>query len=205
MPISLLYSHALVNKDEPEDRLPMDGFAFRHLLQEALDHGWEPAGTSEPCVWRYLDYDDVRMFQEATDEGWCLPGSYGYTYDMDSYNYKGWGSFYFIPDPDKTWDGNYIRGQGQEVTAQDAVAIADALQKALDSVADYDVHVRQLTRSEIANAEAETEESYKKRGEECPGYMKPLATEHIRRGLLLERDLKEIIAFCRKGAFLIYY
>jgi hypothetical protein len=71
-------------------------------------------------------------------------------------------------------------------------------------VADYDVHVRQLTRSEIAKAEAETEEFYKKAGKECPGYMKAIATEHIRRGHLSERELKEFIAFCRKGAFLIY-
>jgi hypothetical protein len=204
MQISVSYSCGLINKDEPEDMLPMDGFAYRQLLQEALDHGWEPAGTSEPCDWHYLDYGDENLYQLVIDEAWCLPGSYGYTYDEYSYNVKGWGSFHFIPDPDKTWDGNYRRAQGQEVTSKDALAIADALQKALDSVADYDMHIRRLTRSKIAEVEAKTEAFYKKAEKECPGYAKAIATEHIRRGLLLERDLKEIIAFLRKGAFLIY-
>ncbi len=192
MQISLSYNYILVNKDERVELL-IDGFAYEQLLDEAFNHGWEPAWTSEPCDWCELDYEDVIINQMATDGAWCLPGSY--TYD---------DSVYFILDPNKTWDGNYTSSQGQEVTAQDAMAIADALQRALDSVPDYDMHMRRLTRSRITKAEIITEESYEKAGAECPGYMKAIVTEHIRRGCLLARDLQEIIAFCRKGAFLIW-
>jgi hypothetical protein len=200
MRIELSYRYVLVNKDETEDELPIDGFAYRQLLSEAVDHGWEPAGTSEPSDWRDIDYNDASAYQLAMDEHWSLPGSYVYNYDDDEEGH----SFHFILDPDKTWDSNYTSTQGQEVTAQDATAIADALQKALDSVADYDMHKRELTHSEIAEVETEVQELFEKDGKECPDYAKALATEHIRRGLLLERDLKQIIAFCRKGAFLIY-
>ena len=106
------------------------------------------------------------------------------------------------------WNGTYWTNDGQIVRAEDALALAQALQKSLDDIPD-------LNTETDWNAKAWFEE-------DLPEWLSPAEKEFIEEGLkddLLDimgmhpfeyfagdqkRHLNEIIRFCRLGSFMIF-
>ncbi len=110
---------ALRNEENTEDRFETElRTTWNWILEQACDHGWEPAGTLAPSDWRSMNYDDGYVYQFADYATWDLPGSY----DRND-NFK--------PDRNKIWSGTYLTDQGQGVTAEDANSLADALELSL--------------------------------------------------------------------------
>lgn len=120
-----------------------NNFCWTLLLELALDHGWEPAGTLPPP-----------------------PGLW---------------------PPDEPWDGSYGSNDGATVTAADAVAFADALERLLPHIPDK-------------KADNEWLEEYRP--------LQIAATPSLRRHALYgeeaKQEIREFVAFCREsGGFRI--
>ena len=106
------------------------------------------------------------------------------------------------------WDGTYLTNEGQTVTAKDALSLADALQKSLDDIPDFN------TIEMDWNPKFWVED-------DLPEWLSPDEIEMIEEGLeeeLLDiigihpfeffagaekRRLIEFIRFCRLGSFII--
>jgi hypothetical protein len=82
--------------------------AWRAVLELAREHGWEPAGTKPP-EWTVYAPDGVTVDEVATR--------------AERRRYAN-------------WDGGYFWNEYQVVSDEDAVNIADALERALDDVPD---------------------------------------------------------------------
>lgn len=113
-----------------------------------------------------------------TVNGWDLPGAYNRRYN-------------FKHDPTKTWSGTYFTDQGQVVTAEDAGALADALERALGGSPNHVGPTRKVI--EIDGRDLE----YSSRS---PNEVMSIAAELLRH---LHERAREAAVFCRKGAFRI--
>ncbi len=112
-------------------------------------------------------------------------------------------------DPEnEPWDGNYSTNSGQTVTAEDAHAFADALEKALDDIPDHRINSGViLDAAELTKLAERTDDPlvgvlalYAEAGARIPKetvnpleYFAGEAKQYI----------KELIRFCREGAFSI--
>lgn len=100
----------------------------------------------------------ARILDLAQYYGWQPMGTVDPCWDDDP------DSEFYV---DQTWDGNYGTNALQTVTAEDANALADALERALADVPDDEINSELLLGPEGG------------------------------------KQLKELIAFCRKGEFLL--
>ena len=111
------------------------------------------------------------------------------------------------------WDGDYFGNEGQTITAEDANALADALEKALDDIPDREVYASLTTEvidfvSADQLCELVLEHDYvllgadphlKKATIDKAGYLNPFV--HLSGSYKLA--VKDLIALCREGAFFI--
>jgi hypothetical protein len=155
----------------------------------AVTHGWEPVGTLEPSYWEDPSfYDDTPEFRKFA-EGWGyrLPGSY-----------RAGGAFAYEPQP---WGGHYRPPQGQVVTGEDAAAMAAALRRAVDSLADYGAHLERVLEADIADEEEKVRDvCYGK----PPAWARDHATGTVVARRLSEKELLELVAFCGQGEFVMW-
>ncbi len=125
----------------------------------------------------------------------------------------GWQSRGTVLDEDhpyaEYWEGNYSTNDGQTITAEDASAFADALEKALDDIPD-----QRINSGEIVAA-AELAELAERTGDPLVGVLALYAEAGARvpketvnpleyfagEG---KRHIKELIRFCREGAVRIF-
>jgi hypothetical protein len=84
-------------------------FSWGQVLELAQQYGWEPAGT-EMQPTEVLDADG-NIDHELTDQFMAIR---------------------------EDWDGNYVTNDWQHVSDDDAAHIADALERALDDIPDFD-------------------------------------------------------------------
>lgn len=99
----------------------------------------------------------------------------------------------FVP----IWDGRYDSTDGQEVTAQDARALADALEKSLDDIPDNPQPGQILERegADLLGAMArDMEKVWLNMNQHSFGFF----------GGENKKKIEQLIEFCRRGAFFIF-
>lgn len=126
--------------------------------------------------------------------GYSLCGRNERYFHLDSWSWQhllhlaramGWDPQGTEPPSDrqrKEWDGGYSGNDGQFVTDQDAANLADALAKALDDLPDHDALAHKVPLGLHEN-------------------VNPFKWFS---GLDRKRYLREFIAFCRQGGFLVF-
>jgi hypothetical protein len=119
------------------------------------------------------------VLELALEHGWKPAGT---VCDQSLYARFGIG---YVPDVEVhygiNWDGNYTSNNGEMVTAEDAQALGDALERALPSLSTREVPAF-VTMGILGFGTVEDHKTFL--AEEVEG-------------------LKRFIAFCRKGAFSI--
>lgn len=113
-----------------------------------------------------------RVLELARKNGWQQKGT---TIPMDYHR--------------SDWDGNYWYNSGEIVEVEDALSLADALTRALDTLPKEDVSV---SKSPVFNETT-------KKWEVADFSHTPV--EHFFSGSSGRKSLEEFIAFCRKGSF----
>jgi hypothetical protein len=106
------------------------------------------------------------------------------------------------------WDGTYLRNEGQVVRAEDAVALAGALQTSLDDIPDVDPDRELTLEDDLPEWLSPEEKSTIRRGLESTDSQE---REEIPLGILPfeyfagagKQNLLEFIRFCRLGEFVI--
>lgn len=116
-------------------------------------------------------------------------------------------SYRFDTEEWEEWDGTYLTNDGQTVIAEDASALAAALERSLDDIPDFKIEIRRAVET--------------RRGEDLPESLSPVERAIMEAGLdnhlqgLLEihpfqyfagdekLHLVDFIKFCRLGSFTI--
>ena len=105
------------------------------------------------------------------------------------------------PDPDE-WDGNYFTNAFQWVTEEDAAHIADALEKALDDIPDFDTGEKWVTHGPTNLPTDPVERSLVEEGFAVSGPNGSLSPLEYFSGE--DKQLvRDFIAYCRAGTFYI--
>ena len=105
------------------------------------------------------------------------------------------------------WDGTYLTNDGQTVLAEDAVALAVALEKSLDDIPDFDIEVQRALETEqeddLPERLAAMERAIMAAGLE--DHLLGLVEVHPFEYFAGEEKLHlaEFIKFCRLGSFTI--
>jgi hypothetical protein len=189
-----------------------------------------------PCVGYFKKTKEHKMGMDLVsvkgddndDEKYFYFDIFGWSKILELANSYGWKPFGtelglwcledgtpIMPFPDE-WDGDYFSNGGQGITAEDASAIADALESALDDIPDCDgLAPKHLTLSTA---------------EEVHGYIRALDEPQIKSVLMLDifdtpdsivvpnsmvstieyfsgyrkEQVMDFIAFCRRGRFYIW-
>ncbi len=106
------------------------------------------------------------------------------------------------------WAGSYSVNDGQTVTAEDANAFADALEKALNDIPNHQIDSGEfISAAELSElAERTNYPIINSFADIAPGVTFPKEVLNPFEHLSGEHKLaiKELIAFCREGAFRIY-
>jgi hypothetical protein len=145
---------------------------WQKVLELAQMYGWHPEGTSEPPNWR----EQKAEREQRQDQ------------EFDPYE----------PSPD-VWMGQYDQYMGEGVSASDADAMVDALERALDDLPDNDMPDRTI--------ETEMEEIDQENQISISFYIiepnKALNLFEVFGGQY-KQELIDFIAFGREGGFHIY-
>jgi hypothetical protein len=105
------------------------------------------------------------------------------------------------PDPDE-WDGNYFTNDFQWVTDEDAAHIADALERALDDIPDFDTDEKWVNYGPTNVPTSPVERSLVEQGLAVSGPNGLLSPLEYFSGEAKQR-VRDFIAYCRAGAFFI--
>src|SRR5215211_4100011 len=136
-----------------------------------------------------------KILELAYEYGWKPQGTEpGQWYDENGELCKQ-----LSPDPD-TWSGTYFSNECQWVTEEDAANIADALQRALDDISDFDTDEK---RAEYGPGELPTsliERSLVERGSVVNAPNASLSPVEYFSGEAKQR-VRDFIRFCRAGEF----
>jgi hypothetical protein len=149
-------------------------FAWAKVLDLAQQYGWEPAGTEAPDF--EVKDEDGNVDHELSEQLSCRA---------------------------EDWDGNYSTNDFQSVTEHDAANIADALERALDDIPDFDANekTKEYTLDDPpANAAARA--VLAGTGGPLVGPDDSLDPREFLGGQE-KRKVRDFISFCRAGGFLI--
>jgi hypothetical protein len=105
------------------------------------------------------------------------------------------------PDPDE-WDGNYVTNDFQWVTDKDAAHIADALEKALDDIPDFDTDEKWVEYGPTNVPTRLVERSLVEHGLSIYGPNGSFSPLEFFSGEAKQK-IRDFIVYCRTGAFYI--
>src|SRR5215210_1255397 len=98
-------------------------------MKEVCKMGIDLIRREEGSLW-FQHFSWARILCLAVDYGWEPMGTIRPSYlDDPDFGYYD----------DEPWDGNYSSNDQQSVRAEDANALADALEKAMDDVSDQEI------------------------------------------------------------------
>ena len=155
--------------------------AWPKLLGLAQRYGWKPAGTRSP-----------KYYWLAQDPGdWEPPFDHNPADDYDPAD----------------WKGGYFSNDAQQVTAADALALAEALEKSLDDIPDcLDLPDKRIEASMVDREKLPAmQRSFVGLFSDMPGFIMPNANLNAYEffGGETKANVIDFIAFCRHGEFYI--